>query len=439
MPVTARAYPYPADAAVPDVPADIQALADRADAEFVSMTGAAFSVAAPDPLLVGRRIRISASGAGYTSGQVFLDIGTAFVADSSDISGAQPLDSDLTAIAALSTTSFGRGLLALADAAALRIASGSVIGTNVQAWDADLDAIAALATAAYGRSLLTVADAAAGRASLLAPHKNEPIALAALGAGQQKLAKGSLSTTAATVYTVPAGKRLILTSIRSYNGNTGGTGKILAYVNGSADSDAIGRVITDTYAAGAPSMGEVLSCLVGSRTLDSTTNSRSGLSTRPVLNAADTLVMKAESGTPGYTVFGILVDDTDSPATPKRVAKGTLSGTTAQTVYTVPAGKTAIIESIRVTGGGAAPVKISAFIGGSADTDCVGQVQVDTLTAGFPHIGEALAAMSGSRSMDTGGEAFMNTRISLNAGETLVLKGSIAGTHGFNVSAIEVT
>lgn len=36
----------------------------------------------------------------------------------------QPLDSDLTAIAALSTTSFGRGLLALADAAALRGAAG---------------------------------------------------------------------------------------------------------------------------------------------------------------------------------------------------------------------------------------------------------------------------------------------------------------------------
>lgn len=31
----------------------------------------------------------------------------------------QPVDSDLTAIAALSTTSFGRGLLTLADAAAL--------------------------------------------------------------------------------------------------------------------------------------------------------------------------------------------------------------------------------------------------------------------------------------------------------------------------------
>ena len=58
----------------------------------------------------------------------------------------QPLDSDLTAIAALTTTSYGRAFLALADAAAARTAIGAVIGTNVQAWDADLDALAANAT-----------------------------------------------------------------------------------------------------------------------------------------------------------------------------------------------------------------------------------------------------------------------------------------------------
>jgi len=119
----------------------------------------------------------------------------------------QPLDSDLTAIAALSTTSFGRAFLALADAAAARTAIGAVIGTDVEAHDADLTtiagltptnddvlqrkagawtnrtiaqlatdlglaagyqpldsdltAIAALATTSYGRSLLTLADATA--------------------------------------------------------------------------------------------------------------------------------------------------------------------------------------------------------------------------------------------------------------------------------------
>jgi hypothetical protein len=48
----------------------------------------------------------------------------------------QPLDSDLTSIAALSTTSFGRGLLTLADEAGLRTAAGAqatlVSGTNIK-------------------------------------------------------------------------------------------------------------------------------------------------------------------------------------------------------------------------------------------------------------------------------------------------------------------
>lgn len=88
----------------------------------------------------------------------------------------QPLDSDLTAIAALSTTSFGRGLLALADAAALRASAGLVLGTDIyskaavdsgfQPLDSDLTAIAALTTTSFGRSLLALADAAAARTAL---------------------------------------------------------------------------------------------------------------------------------------------------------------------------------------------------------------------------------------------------------------------------------
>lgn len=83
----------------------------------------------------------------------------------------QPLDSDLTAIAALSTTSFGRALLALADAAAGRTALG--LGTaatsatsDFQPVDSDLTAIAALSTTTFGRSLLTSADVAALRSTL---------------------------------------------------------------------------------------------------------------------------------------------------------------------------------------------------------------------------------------------------------------------------------
>lgn len=83
----------------------------------------------------------------------------------------QPADSDLTAIAALTTTAFGRALLTLADAGALRAAAA--LGTaalnnteDFQAADSDLAAIAALATTAYGRGLLTLADQAAHKAAL---------------------------------------------------------------------------------------------------------------------------------------------------------------------------------------------------------------------------------------------------------------------------------
>ena len=61
-------------------------------------------------------------------------------ADEIDLTGlsgipadAQPLDSDLTAIAALTTTAFGRGLLELANAAALLAAAGAAAASHAHA------------------------------------------------------------------------------------------------------------------------------------------------------------------------------------------------------------------------------------------------------------------------------------------------------------------
>jgi hypothetical protein len=112
------------------------------------------------------------------AGRTLLGLGTAALSATGDFDAAgaaaaaqaasQPLDSDLTAIAALSTTTYGRALLALADAAAGRTALGLgtaavAASTDFQPIDSDLTAIAALTTTTFGRSLLTAADAAAAR------------------------------------------------------------------------------------------------------------------------------------------------------------------------------------------------------------------------------------------------------------------------------------
>ncbi len=115
---------------------------------------------------------------------------------------SQPLDSDLTAIAALSTTAFGRGLLALADAAAGRVSFGlgsaaTSASTDFQPVDSDLTAIAALSTTSFGRSFLVLADAAAARTLL-------GLGTAALAATGDFDAAGSAATAQSTAITTSA-------------------------------------------------------------------------------------------------------------------------------------------------------------------------------------------------------------------------------------------
>ena len=78
----------------------------------------------------------------------------------------QPLDADLTAIAALATQAFGRSLLTQADAVSVRTLIGAPSTSDLSGYqplDSDLTAIAALTTTAFGRSVLTQVDAAAVR------------------------------------------------------------------------------------------------------------------------------------------------------------------------------------------------------------------------------------------------------------------------------------
>lgn len=212
-----------------DVGADASGAAAAAQAASQPVDSDLTAIAALTTTSYGRAFLALADA---TAARGALGLGTAATAASTsfDAAGAaaaaqaasQPLDSDLTAIAAVATTSFGRSFLALADAAAARTAIGAqqsdteltalagttsaadkgiyytgsgtastydlgtfargllalttassvrdylglTIGTNVQAFDSDLAAIAALTTTSYGRSFLPLADAAAARTLL---------------------------------------------------------------------------------------------------------------------------------------------------------------------------------------------------------------------------------------------------------------------------------
>lgn len=162
----------------------------------------------------------------------------------------QAFDTDLAAIAALTTTSFGRSVLELADAAALRTLAGTVIGTNVQAWDADLDAVAALTTTSFGRSLLELANASELRTAAglvigtdVQAYDAELAAIAALTSAAGKGIEFTGSGTAATFDISTAGKALIDDASASDQRTTLGLGTIATQSAGAVT--ITGGSITD--------------------------------------------------------------------------------------------------------------------------------------------------------------------------------------------------
>lgn len=124
----------------------------------------------------------------------------------------QPRDSDLTALAALTTTAFGRALLELADAAALRTAGGLGDLAVLSAVTASL----IFDASANGRSLITAADYSAMRTLLglvigtnVQAQDAELAALAGLTSAADKGVQFTGAGTAGTFDLTAAGKALL--------------------------------------------------------------------------------------------------------------------------------------------------------------------------------------------------------------------------------------
>lgn len=140
----------------------------------VPATGVTFLAQTSTSTMLTTGLGLSANGralvqaADYAAMRALLDLeaGTDFYSITAADAAFQPLDSDLTSIAALTTTSFGRGVLDDANAAALQTTAGTVIGTNVQAYDADLTTYAGITPSANVQTLLGTASYAAFIAQL---------------------------------------------------------------------------------------------------------------------------------------------------------------------------------------------------------------------------------------------------------------------------------
>jgi hypothetical protein len=452
-----RHIPYPDGDQLPAGNLQLQAIAERLDDDWHKGTNAArLAAPAPSANTAGRRWFESDTGDFYidiatawakvgsvnTVTQANIDASIADHADNYGLGAHIPpagINSGLIqdGTVAIGDLAFDPATQAELDAEiAARIAAVNLKqDAATAATDAEL-AVEAAARAAADALLAPIAsptftgdpkaptptdvDADTSLATTLFSHRSTLLDLTAMANGApgglsvDRIAKGTMGNTTTTIYTVPTGKRAIISSIRCRNSGT--NGNISPFINGSALTDSAtngssninANVVTELLSQG------------GTGGFD-----KSKMPRPVILNAGDTLILKSTvgTGTPAwsYLVSGVLVPDT-APILPGRLGKGTLVGAAHTTVYTVPTGKRALILWVGVINNGTSDA-VQVYANGSTANDMV----------------EYSPTVNNGRLEDALCEGIQNPMrpLPLAASDTLRLQG-VAQPWGYTIYGIEV-